>query len=87
MGLFNTDWINELEQVNQVTKKIIDDDISPLIDQKISLINTHADERMRNSAYQAETLADKQLQKIAIQRQQLVADVTNIDLIFLQGIS
>lgn len=87
MALFNTDWTKELDQVNQVAKKIIDDDISPLIDQKIGLINTHADELMRKSAYQAETLAetlaDKLLKGIAIQRQQLVADVTKIGLIFL----
>jgi hypothetical protein len=51
MALFNTDWTKELDQVNQVAKKIIDDDISPLIDQKIGLINTHADELMRKSAY------------------------------------
>lgn len=83
MALFNTDWTKELDQVNQVAKKIIDDDISPLIDQKIGLINTHADELMRKSAYQAEMLADKLLKEIAIQRQQLVADVTKIGLIFL----
>lgn len=83
MALFNTDWTKELDQVNQVAKKIIDDDISPLIDQKIGLINKHADELMRKSAYQAETLADKLLKEIAIQRQQLVADVTKIGLIFL----
>lgn len=83
MALFNTDWSKELDQVNQVAKKIIDDDISPLIDQKIGLINTHADELMRKSAYQAETLADKLLKEISIQRQQLVADVTKIGLIFL----
>jgi hypothetical protein len=85
MALFNTDWTKELDQVNQVAKKIIDDDISPLIDQKIVLINKHADELMRKSAYQAETLADKLLKEIAIQRQQLVADVTKIGLIFLLG--
>ncbi|MDX5406285.1 MAG: hypothetical protein LPK11_04460 [Chromatiaceae bacterium] len=85
MALFNTDWTKELDQVNQVAKKIIDDDISPLIDQKIGFINQHADELMRKSAYQAETLADKLLQEIAIQRQQLVADVTKIGLIFLLG--
>lgn len=83
MALFETDWTKELEQVNLVAKKIIDDDISPLIDQKIGLINTHADELMRKSAYQAETLGDKLLKEIAIQRQQLVADVTKIGLIFL----
>lgn len=83
MALFTTDWTKELEQVNQVAKKIIDDDISPLIDQKIGLINTHADELMRKSAYQAETLAEKLLKEIALQRQQLVADVTKIGLIFL----
>lgn len=85
MALFNTDWTKELDQVNQVAKKIIDDDISPLIDQKIGLINTHADELMRKSAYHVETLADKLLEEIALQRQQLVADVTKIGLIFLLG--
>lgn len=83
MALFNTDWTKELDQVNQVAKKIIDDDISPLIDQKIEFINQHADELMRKSAYQAEMLGDKLLKEIAIQRQQLVADVTKIGLVFL----
>lgn len=83
MALINTDWTEELEQVNKVAKKIIEDDISPLIDQKIDLINTCADELMRSSAYQAETLADKLLKEIAIQRQQLVADVIRVGVIFL----
>lgn len=50
---------------------------------KIGLINTHADELMRKSAFQAETLADKLLKEIELQRQKLVADVTKIGLIFL----
>lgn len=83
MALFNTDWTKELEQVNQVAKKIIDDDISPLIDQKIKVINTHADELMSKSAEKVEILGDKLLKEIAIQRQQLVADVTKIGLVFL----
>lgn len=85
MALFNTDWTKELEQVNQVAKKIIDDEVSPLIDQKIDLINKHADELMRKSAYQADSLAKDMLKEIELQRQKLVADVTKIGLILLLG--
>ncbi|MEO2278853.1 hypothetical protein [Pseudoalteromonas pernae] len=83
MALINTDWTEELEQVNKVAKKIINDDISPLIDRKIDLINTCADELVSNSAYQVETLADKLLKEIDIQRQQLVTDLIKVGLIFL----
>ncbi|SNY58532.1 hypothetical protein SAMN06297280_3429 [Arsukibacterium tuosuense] len=85
MALFNTDWTKELEQVNQVAKKIIDDDISPLIDHKIGLINKHADELMRKSAYQADSLAKDMLKEIELQRQKLVRDITIVGLFFLLG--
>jgi hypothetical protein len=85
MALFNTDWTKELEQVNLVAKKIIDDEISPLIDQKIGLMNKHADELMRKSAFQADFLAKEMLKEIALQRQKLVTDVTKLGIILLLG--
>lgn len=85
MAIFETDWTNELNQVNQFAKKVIDDDISPMIDKKIDLINKHADELMRKSAFQAEFLAKEMFKEIELQRQKLVADVTKIALMLLLG--
>lgn len=85
MALFETDWTKELEQVNQVAKKIIDDDVSPMIDQKLVLITKHADELMRKSAFQAEFLAKEMFKEIEAQRKKLLADFIKIGLVFLFG--
>lgn len=83
MALFETDWTKELDQVQAVAKKIIDDDLSPMIDKKIGLINKHADELMRKSAFQAEDLAKEIVKEIESQRQKLVADVIKIGLMLM----
>ncbi|ABK48265.1 hypothetical protein Shewana3_2034 [Shewanella sp. ANA-3] len=85
MALFDTDWTNELNQVHEVAKKIIDDDVSPMIDQKVVFINKYADELMQKSALQADFLAKEMLKEIELQRQKLVTDVTKIALILLLG--
>jgi hypothetical protein len=85
MALFEIDCTKELDQVHTVAKKIIDDDVSPMIDQKIGLINKHADELMRKSAFQVEFLAKEMVKEIELQREKLVADVTKIGLILLLG--
>jgi ABC-type nickel/cobalt efflux system permease component RcnA len=85
IALFETDWTKELDQVHAVAKKIIDDDVSPMIDKKIGLINKHADELMRKSAFQADNLAKEMVKEIELQREKLVADVTKIALILLLG--
>jgi len=85
MALFETDWTKELDQVHAVAKKIIDDDVSPMIDKKICLIIKHADELMRKSAFQADNLAKEMVKEIELQREKLVADMTKIGLIFLLG--
>lgn len=82
MALFNTDWTKELEQVDLAAKKIIDNDISPLIDQKISIINSHADELMQKASVQVDSLAKDMLKELERQRQKLVADVIQIGLTF-----
>lgn len=83
MALFDTDWTKELNQVHEVAKKIIDDDVSPMIDQKVVFINKYVDELMQKSALQADFLAKEMLNEIELQRQKLVADVTKIALILL----
>lgn len=83
MALFEIDCTKELDQVHTVAKKIIDDDVSPMIDQKIGLINKHADELMRKSAFQVEFLAKEMVKEIELQREKLVADVIKIGLILL----
>ncbi|WP_031564545.1 hypothetical protein [Rheinheimera texasensis] len=85
MALFETDWTKELDQVHAVAKKIIDDDVSPMIDKKIGLLNKHADELMRKSAFQADNLAKEMVKEIELQREKLVADVTKIALILMLG--
>ncbi|BDQ66135.1 hypothetical protein [Shewanella xiamenensis] len=85
MALFDTDWTKELNQVHEVAKKIIDDDVSPMIDQKVVFINKYADELMQKSALQADFLAKEMLKEIELQRQKLVTDVTKIALILLLG--
>ncbi|MGI2184666.1 hypothetical protein ACRN9F_20840 [Shewanella oncorhynchi] len=85
MALFDTDWTKELNQVHEVAKKIIDDDVSPMIDQKVVFINKYADELMQKSALQADLLAKEMLKEIELQRQKLVADITKIALILLLG--
>lgn len=85
MALFETDWTKELAQVHAVAKKIIDDDVSPMIDKKIGLINKHADELMRKSAFQADNLAKEMVKEIELQREKLVADVTKMGLVLLLG--
>lgn len=85
MALFETDWSKELDQVHAVAKKMLDDDVSPMIDRKIELINKHADELMRRSAFQADNLAKEMVKEIELQREKLVADVMKIGLILLLG--
>lgn len=85
MALFDTDWTNELNQVHEVAKKIIDDDVSPMIDKKVDSINEYADELMRKLTLQADLLAKEMLKAIELQRQKLVADITKIALILLLG--
>lgn len=87
MALFEIDCTKELDQVHAVAKKIIDDDVSPMIDQKIGLINKHADELMRKSTFQVEFLAKEMVKEIDLQREKLVADVTKIGLILLLGLT
>lgn len=87
MALFETDWTKELEQVHTVAKKIIDDDVSPMIDRKIDVINKHADELMRKSAFQVDNLAKEMLKEIELQREKLVADIIKISLILLFGLT
>jgi hypothetical protein len=87
MALFEIDCTKELDQVHTVAKKIIDDDVSPMIDQKIGLINKHADELMRKSAFQVEFLAKEMVKEIELQREKLVADVTKIGVILLLGLT
>ncbi|QQK60100.1 hypothetical protein FJD32_011710 [Shewanella sp. LC6] len=85
MALFDTDWTKELNQVHEVAKKIIDDDVSPMIYQKVVFINKYADELMQKSALQADFLAKEMLKEIELQRQKLVTDVTKIALVLLLG--
>ncbi|EOC7460630.1 hypothetical protein ACI7Y0_003036 [Vibrio cholerae] len=85
MALIETDWTKELDQVHAVAKKIIDDDVSPLIDTKLALINKHADELIRKSAFEVNNLAKEMFKEIESQRQKLVVDVIKICLIFLLG--
>lgn len=85
MALIDTDWTKELDQIRALVKKIIDDDLSPLIDKKMVLINKHADELMRKSAFEAENLAKEMFKEIESQRQKLVADIIKVGLIFLLG--
>lgn len=87
MALFETDWTKELNQVHTVAKKIIDEDVSPMIDRKIDLINKHADELMRKSAFQVDNLAKEMVKEIEIQRVKLVADLIKIGLILLLGLT
>lgn len=35
MALFNTDWTNELEQVNQSLSKLLDEKVEPMVDKAL----------------------------------------------------
>jgi hypothetical protein len=83
MALFETDWTTELDQIHAVAKKIIDDDVSPMIDKKISIINKHADELMRKSAFEADNLSKEMVKEIELQREKLVTDITRVGLILM----
>ena len=87
MALINMDWSKELDQIHSVIKNVLEEDISPFVDQKIMLINKQADELMRKSAFQADFLVKEVLTDISKQRKILMSEITKLILILFTSIT
>lgn len=75
MALFTTDWTNELAQVNESLKTLINEEVKPLIEQSLNTGISAADNALNKASLEIQAAIGQLSDEADKQRKLLVRDV------------
>lgn len=85
MAWIDTDWNKELSQVRQLISEVIKEDMSPLLDNKLRVVNEHLEHLLAKSAYHAEEFSEDFFIKLSEQRTLLMHDLVKLCMVIFAG--
>lgn len=75
MALINTDWTNELAQVNESLKTLLEEEVKPLIEQSLNTGITAADSALNKASFEIQAAIAQLSDEADKQRKLFVRDI------------
>ncbi len=75
MALINTDWENELDQVERKVINVLDDKVEPLFDRTVAKASAEASTIVSQAAFELQEVTNNLLREIRNERQEAVKEI------------